>query len=533
MPRPAPKGWTNEYINKIRQESSTGRPFIYLQDHAYKQDQKFYDKLELDPQIRAAIENVAADVAGIDWTLTSDKDSDIIPIYRDALKCIRHFNTARMVMAKQSLMRGFCVHKPIWEPRVIRLGEDERARRWIVPVRLADIGVDRVRRSAEPVPGNNQGLKVFRWNIWDHQDNLWKQIDPGEEWQYIWSVYMPEESTLGYGNGIGKSLYYLYRLKTVLLELVAGFAERSVDSWIVLKLEHLASTDNLYDDTDSIDQLIDVVEKMRAHGILAVTGESDVQTLSPSTQQWQLMTEMLDKLDRQILILIKGSNLDMELDGGGSYAAAKTHHEVSNKRLILQREMVIAEPLSNWLLPAFYHLNRPNFEAMGKTVHEIPVYNVSGGEIYNPQERLPVFQDAFDKGIPIAKRDYYEQMGLSPVEPGEEVIKVQQQQPQGGFPGGGFSAQFAQSPMQKQASGKMPFKRTPPELQEAIQEYTIQKARWLDGQNVDMEAVSMQLADKLAKIMAFSHATGELDVVDESADDLEEDHGDIIKKAGL
>jgi len=483
--------------------------YIRPENFDFDQDQSFRQKIELDIKFRAVEENLLAEVAGIDFFLTdpNKQDNPTLPYYTSLLRKTKGFLSSRMCLA-QSVMWGLAIAKIEGSFSYEKLPGDSKVRRWWYPKRLLDVYRDRIRRSIHYIDGR----RVYLWNIYNPFKRRWDIIR--DESEYIWSEYRPEERRLGYGNGLGKSLYYSYKLLSILFEMLAIGAQRFADSWIIAKIENLRSSENMYGDADTIDQIVDEIEKMRAFGVLVVDKENDVSTLGTGGGNgYQLITESIKEIKKDIIVLLTGVNMVTQIDGGGSYAAAQTQAEQMNKRLTVQREMSVAEPLTDWLLPVIYKNNMANFQAMGLFDYSIPKFNVSGGTVFNASERLPIFQFAKDSGIEINDQDIREQLQLSPVSritdkadfkpvPKQEEISKKE------------SFNFAAAPeIDKVIKKKDSSQKIPRELMNALDDLGVDIFRRYTGTQSDIQGSQDKAIETIQKILAYYDIQGQKNAV--------------------
>jgi len=466
----------------------------------FGKDQEFRKKISRDVKFRAAEENMLAEVAGVEWFLSDplDQDNPSSDLYKFCLSQIKGFLGSRMCMA-QSCLWGMSVLQIHGEFRFERIpGVSEKPTRIWVPTRLTDINRDRMRRSVHVI---GEGEHVYRWNIFNPFSRQWEVIE--DESGYIWSEYRPEEDRLGYGNGLGQSLYYCYKLMSILYELLALGAERWADSWIIAKVESLRTTENLLGDADTIDSIIDEIEKMRANGILVVDKEHDITTLgSVGGDGYRVITETIQELKKDILILLTGVNLVSQIDGGGSYAAAQAQAEQMTKRLTIFREMSVAEPLTDWLMSAIWRNNFHLIQRLGFGKYAIPKFNVSGGAVFNASERLPIFQFAIEQGIKISEQDIREQLQLSPVSKNTDIIEIKPKEEPRGF---SFAAdgQIIEDLKKRDAS-------LPRELLDAIDDLTTDIFRRYQGGAVDMDQSQRKAMEKIRTLMAYYDIEGQI-----------------------
>ncbi|MCB0384072.1 MAG: hypothetical protein KDD43_01670, partial [Bdellovibrionales bacterium] len=338
------------------------------------------------------------------------------------------FADARVNMAR-AVIEGMSVQKI--EGSFIRkkVPGDSIERKWWVPKNLRYVSRDRVRRSIHP---DRNGRRWWRWNIFDPYLNKWLPIS--DESKFIWSFYRASEENLGYGEGLGKSVYSMLKLKVVLQELLAAGAERWVDSWVTVKLDETLRGESFLHNDENVDTLIDRIAKLRAHGILFYQG-ADIGTMAGSTGTTsQTILDMIEKIDREITILLTATNLPTDIGDVGAYAAVQGQMEQQNKRLMFQRRSIIEEPLNNWLLWNFFNFNRHNFAAMGMKNHERPSLRLSGGEVLNVDERIQAFDFALTKAqIDISEEDIRAGLKISTVTPGDKVVKPPKPESVGGF----------------------------------------------------------------------------------------------------
>jgi len=386
-------------------------------DFAWRQDQEIYEKLRLDSRYRAVEETLLCEIAALEWDIVSEEDNkQISEIYKWLVNKVGGFCEARMNLSR-AVVEGMAVLDPVWGYTFEQAPGDTKKRRWVVPKKLRFISRERLRRSIH-IDSNRKSWWV--WRIYDPYLNRWLPIV--DEGKYIWSFYRATEENLGYGEGLAKSVYSMIKLKVVLLELLAAGAERWVDSWILVKLdETMKETADLHDD-GSIAKLMEDISKMRAYGVLAHQG-ADIQ-IAPAGQSntASAILDMIEKIDREITILMTATNLPTDIQSGGSFAATQGQMEQQNKRLLFQRKSVVEEPLTDHLLKACRRHNKHNLAAMGLDHHQTPYFSLSGGEILDTQERTAVFDLASRLGVDIAEEDFRSQLKLSV--PTGKVIKL-------------------------------------------------------------------------------------------------------------
>lgn len=322
-------------------------------DFGWKQDQEVYKKIRLDPRYRAVEETLLLEIAALEWNL-SEGDPRVTPAYKWGLDQISGFADSRVNMAR-GVIEGMSVQKV--EGAFVRekIDGDTVERKWWVPKKLRHVPRDKLRRS---IHMDSKGRQWWRWNLFNAKLNKWLPIL--DESKFVWSFYRASEENLGYGDGLGKAAYNLLKLKVVLQELLAAGAERWVDSWVTIKLDETLQSEKYIHNDEALSELIELVAKARAHGILAYQG-ADLGTMAGATGTTsQTILDMIEKIDREITILLTAVNLPTDVGDVGAYAAVQGQMEQQNKRLLFQRKSLIEEPLNDWLVWCFYKHNRHN-----------------------------------------------------------------------------------------------------------------------------------------------------------------------------
>jgi hypothetical protein len=482
-------------------------------DFGYMQDQNIMEKLRLDPRYRGVEETLLAEVAGVSWSLSNHSGNNShVKYYEWMLNQINGFSESRINMARAVVEGMACLRIEGMFQYTTIPGDTER-RRWWIPKKLRFIPPGRIRRSLHY---DKNRKPWWRWNIFDPYINRWLPIT--DETKYIWSSYRATEENIGYGNGLAQSIYNMMKLKVVLLELLSAGAERWVDSWIIVKLtDTMKQTSDLYKD-GAIQDLLKNITQMRAHGVLAVQ-DADIE-LSPPGQSntGQILLDMVEKIDREITILMTATNLPTDIQSGGSYAATQGQLEQQSKRLLFQRNSVVAEPLTDWLLYAIYKNNLPNWRNLGIAGHSIPYLTISGGEVFNANERLQAFQFAIQNGIPIAEDDLRSQLKLSEISEGKKVVKVSPQV-QGGFSEETEAIETDLLKFKNELNQNLKVSDRKENSTQAIEEAvsslgdTLIKMAFGQATSEDIEKKQAELTDSLRKTMLYHDLSGRESVI--------------------
>ena len=493
-------------------------------DFAWKQDQAIYDKLRLDARYRAVEETLLSEVAALEWNVVSkDQNKVISSVYEWMINKISGFADSRINMAK-AVIEGMSVQEIIWENVFEQADGDAQKRLWRIPKKLKLVSRERLRRSVH-LDTDSKGWWV--WRIFDPYLNRWLPVT--DESRYVWSFYRANEENLGYGEGLAKSVYAILKLKVVLLELLAAGAERWVDSWILVKLDDtIKETADLHDD-GAITTILQDIAKMRPHGVLGYQG-ADIQ-IAPAGQSntAQTILDMIEKIDREITILLTATNLPTDVAGGGSYAATRGQLQQQNKRLLFQRKSVVEEPLTDYLISACYRWNVANFKAMGLEKHQLPYFKLSGEEMRDPQERIAAFSLASQLGVQISEEDFRTQMNISQPSGGKIIAPPAPPLPQQNA--GGFSSQlqgyettpafFSQSAV-LQDLNKGDQKERDMAIQGAIENLGVALLGMSFGKNGagDIAKAETDFMEKMQKMLAYYELKGRAEVI-ESVNDLD------------
>jgi len=179
----------------------------------------------------------------------------------------------------------------------------------------------------------------------------------------------------------------------------------------------------------------DVLEDLRSRHVLVHDSADSIETVSGSSEGWQMLSTMRGELRSTIFTLVLGANLTTAASDGGSYALAEIQ-ENSTEALIQYDRETLEETLTKSLLGAIWWKNHANIVELG-LLNEKPRFSITQEKRQDPQERMQVAQALNSMGVELSLEDVLEQSGFKKPQPGETVIPAgglqQSIMPQGGL----------------------------------------------------------------------------------------------------
>lgn len=135
-----------------------------------------------------------------------------------------------------------------------------------------------------------------------------------------WNVGIEDE----YGSGLGRQLYYLVSWKKQLMSFWLAYTDRLSQPVAVGKYDPLSRAQDIAAFNTAVSN---IGQEMG----MVMPNTYDVQFASPGGGNFQLFTELLDYIDRQISLLILG-----EATTGESVAGSRSKDEISNDIRIMK-----------------------------------------------------------------------------------------------------------------------------------------------------------------------------------------------------
>jgi len=442
----------------VRALSSTWRNNIELHDPSLwlLREPELEEKMLRDADIAHAVQYRRHMIAGQRWSCVprvegSARAPMAVAIATELVDGIKNFTQARLNLARAffSGSRFGYIHG---EARRLKIG-DGIERTWWVPTQIED----RDKRFYRIVPehDNTTGSLKAHWEVWDIVETQFKPESVDDWKQTIRHVYQDDQASLGHGRALREALGWWWYAKTHVFNESLQAVERFAQGIITAKIDGARDADTGMPNTELINEWRRVLEDLRSRHVLVYDSADQIETVSMSSEGWQLLHTIRDELRTTIFTLILGANLTTQASEGGSYALAQVQ-ENSTEALVQYDRETLEETLTDHLLGCLWFKNHANLVELG-IAEEKPRFSIVQEKREDPKERADVAAVLNGMGVELSRADVLEQTGFRQPEPGEEVIeKAEPVDPFGGMlsapqgPGGG------QGPF---PAPKLPFKK--------------------------------------------------------------------------
>lgn len=404
----------DRYIHELRGAYSGLR--LHDPDYALRRDPNVYEKMERDPTIRQCLGDRLRAIAGGGWSVQPVRDpteveEEITGVIEACMAEIRQFQGSR-----QSLARF------VFTGRTFGFVEGERLRRphgdgayrdWWMPTRIRHIDKRRVRVFRQDGRWITLLARITGEDSFPSWDNIELPID-----RMIRPVYEDEEARLGHGRGLGDSVYWFFYAKWKLMEEGLQGAERWAQGLTIAKVDaaKIGATDQSSEQVR--DAIVATLKKTRAHGIIAVGKDDEVDVKWPMGTGHKMIVDLLMFFDDRIRMLLSGSLLPT---GGGSEKGSLARGEVEERTSegITQLDSdVLDEAITEGLVSAVVMRNRSNLVDLGLGEARSPKFHSQDEKVEDHEKNATIIKTVLDSGMPVKKDEAYEKVGLT--QPGAE-----------------------------------------------------------------------------------------------------------------
>lgn len=412
------------------------------QDWGLAQDPDVWEKVQLDPVVRHAIQTRLVKVAGRPSTIeaggSDDASKKLADIVEQMLDRVENLAQAKLNLAKAVLL-GRTYGYIRGERTVERLGiAGSPALAWWMPRYIQDVDRRRIRLSTRSTTTEfgRRSITNPRVELADIDVSRWTILRPDQYANFVKLTYDDEEGRLGYGRGNLGAIYFYHYAKGIVLREGLNLVERWSQGMVVATadLDREGSTGKTNEDKKTA--FLNSVEKMRARNTLVLGGNDKIDIKWPSGEASKGIQDMLNYLDTGVMRLILGSVLPTGgSSGDGSRARAEVEERASED--ILQYDALLLDAaLTRDLIGQFVTMNRVQLAAMGLDKAKKPRFLPQRETRSNPKERAEVAAILLKQKVPLKKSELYAQTGWSVPLEGDDVIEGQSESPfgEGGDP---------------------------------------------------------------------------------------------------
>ena len=420
----------------VRALSAAWRNNIELHDPSLwlLKEPEMEEKMLRDADIAHAVGFRRHLIAGRQWNVVpqvegSKRAAMAVGVATHLLEQVEHFTQARLNLARAffSGARFARIHGKV---KTLTLG-DGKARKWWVPTRLEDLD----KRMFRITPSNQDGQKMVQWKQWDMMRDDWRPLTIEETALTIRHVYQDDQASLGHGRGLREALAWWWWAKEHVFRESLQAVERFAQGILTAKVDGIRDAETGMPNSELINSWRDVLEDLRSRHVLVHDSADSIETVSGSSEGWQMLSTMRGELRSTIFTLVLGANLTTAASDGGSYALAEIQ-ENSTEALIQYDRETLEETLTKSLLGAIWWKNHANIVELG-LLNEKPRFSITQEKRQDPQERMQVAQALNSMGVELSLEDVLEQSGFKKPQPGETVIPAgglqQSIMPQGGL----------------------------------------------------------------------------------------------------
>ena len=440
-------------IHYTRTLAAAYRRFLWLSDpdFAHQADVEAWEKVRRDPVILHAMNRRSHAAAGTDWQLvpaTDDpRDQRTAAIMTDLVRQIRSFHPALFNLA-EAIFRGSSWAFTEGRRRSFSVSDDER-RTWWVPERLRH--VDRWRFRVARVDPSRFGVvdEDIRtaWEFFSVSKQDWKPLKSTRG--FVQVVYEDLEETLGYGRGLLQAIFFFWRAKEVALAHGLMGLERWALGLVQVGIDGLRVGSDERSNDQIANDWIEELDKHRSEHVLVCDKIDELKVHWPSGSGHQIVMEMLRYFDQAITQLILMSVLPT--GGGqetGSFARAQVEQETAEAVFATDRQL-LSEAIQDSLIDMVWRLNLGTIRRLlaqeglaGEP--RCPEFKIGIDRPVDPKDAIAVLTQAVAVA-PIRSDEFYERIGHTKPEKGDDVIGPISQEPAepAGLDGGGLEGLFA------------------------------------------------------------------------------------------
>lgn len=433
---------------------------VWDPSYSLAQDPSIWEKAQQDTVVSGAIERSLLAVAGHDWKLepASDNPEDVAltEILDAIIRKTERFYEARRNLAEARIV-GTAFAQPYGGWQTTRLPGMSKAHPWWIPTRL--LPIDRRRFRAIAHRRKRGGAFGFDWELYSPSRKLWEPLSP--TFPIIKHVYADQESRLGFGRGVMDAIYFAYYIRsTVQKHGLQGLA-RWAQGLLVAKMDSTqsANPEEIADNASAAETLRDKLLEMIGDNILVIDKLDEVNVVTGGGEGYQMVEQMLDRVERELHARLEGSPLSsMDGDGGGAYALGKTHERREDSQRVYDRAS-LGESLKLGFVKYVRDVNLPTLRAIDSRLESanLPGFQVRDREEEDTVQTTEQVTKILGAGVALRKSEVYRRLGWErPEEGSDDVLEPPQQQdpmggmgasPFGAMPEGGQPAQPAQPDM--------------------------------------------------------------------------------------
>jgi len=394
------------------------------QSLALSRDPAVYEKLRLDATISHLMQIRKHMVAGSRWQLEPASNRDVDKRGAEVMERLldiglKRFATARFNLA-EAVFTGSAYARINGHHKWITVFDGVPRQFWVA-TDLAD--VDR-RRFDKMYVRLNEGTPdeqvTIQWRMFNVQKNDWEVWDH-PEW-YVKNIYNDQEESLGYGQGLIDSMYFYWRAKEILWKAGLQGAERWALGMMIAKVDNARSASTGKTNAALVNSFISELERQRSQHYFVMDKVDELEMMDGPQTGSEIVERLIQYCDRQLRLLILGSNLPTEATGGGSYNLAEVQQGTTDTLIKYDRALV-AEALTQDLLNLLWLVNRPVLFGMGLGSAEMPRMVILDERRSDPKMMADVTKTILEAGIPLKADETYELLGRTQPGPGDELIE--------------------------------------------------------------------------------------------------------------
>jgi len=382
-------------------------------------DPEAEEKMLRSPTIAHAVQQRQAYVAGRSWMLLPKTDGPAgklaAKVGTELIEYIKHFTEARSLLAR-AFFHGARFARIHGEPRTLTLG-DGKPRVWWVPVSLEDLDKRAYRIKSDV---HDTGEAKAHWERRDFVHDEWVPESRYEALRTVKHTFNDDMNSLGYGRPLREVLGWAWYAEAEILQAALVSCERHAGGTVVMKVDGFRSGGNDHTNEKAFTAYLNAVKKMRSQHTIILDKTDDYEIVPANGEGHQVYDLMLRNLKNQIYTCVLGANLTTSADEGGSYALGRVQ-ENSTEMLIQFDRDALGETLTDDLVGAVWHYNRPNLVELG-IADEHPVFSIAQEKREDPTIAAQNAATLNQMGVPLASEDVYEKTGFRQPEEGEEVI---------------------------------------------------------------------------------------------------------------
>ena len=397
------------------------------QDWALAKDPDVWEKVRRDPVVEHAISQRLHSIASRSWRIQAGGDDPasqrLAELVEQVFEEIEQFTTVQYQLS-QAIMLGR-TYGYIEGRREWRDFGDGMVNLWL-PNRIKPVDRRRIRFNAIQEYDDKGNLKTPRVvpEISNLNVGMWREVQPAQWRNFVKVVYDDDESRLGYGRGILGAIYYYHYAKGITLREGPQGIERWAQGLKIAKidLDRKGSTGK----TNALikDEWMDELDKNMGRHILAIGKNDELDVVWPSGSGHQMVSSMLDYLDRGVTQLVLGSVLPT---GGGASVGSNARASVEDdatERLIVYDRRVLDEAITRDLIGQFLRLNWAQLTQMGLAGAKKPKLSSVNEKNQDPQVAAQIAKTLLEiPGMTLRVDEVMEKTGWTKPKPGEEVFE--------------------------------------------------------------------------------------------------------------